>query len=54
MALASLRQSIFEKLFVVELREIRVIIARNNFWRINCVIISERRVRLSTITLHMI
>ena len=31
MAFASLRQSIFEKLFMVELREIRVIIARNNF-----------------------
>ena len=31
MAISSLRQSIFEKLFMVELREIRVIIARNNF-----------------------
>ena len=29
MAFASLRQSIFEKLLMVELREIRVIIARN-------------------------
>ena len=44
MAFASLRQSIFEKLFVVELHEIRVIIARNNFSRVNCVIMSERRV----------
>ena len=31
MAFASLRRSIFEKLFMVELCEIRVIIARNNF-----------------------
>ena len=31
MAFASLRQSIFEKFVIVELREIRVFIARNNF-----------------------
>ena len=31
MAFASLRQRIFDKLFMVELREIRAIIARNNF-----------------------
>ena len=35
-----------EILFMVELREIRVIIARNNFWRVNCVIISKQRVLL--------
>ena len=48
MSFASLRQSIFEKIFMMELREIRVIISRNNFWRINCIIISERRVVRST------
>ena len=48
MAILSLRQNISEELFLAGLREIRVIIARNNFRGINCVIISERRVcRLS-------
>ena len=47
MAILSLRQNISEELFLAGLRRIRVIIARNNFRGINCVIISERRVLLS-------
>ena len=44
MATSSLRQNTSEELFLAGLREIRVIIARNNFWGINCVIISKGRV----------
>ena len=44
MAISSLRQNTSEELFLAGLHDICVIIARNNFRGINCVIISEQRV----------
>ena len=44
MAILPLHQNISPDLFLAWLRKIRVIIARNIFWGITCVIISERRV----------
>ena len=47
-AILPLGQNISKEWFLAGLREVCVIIAKNRFWGINCVIISERRVRSQT------
>ena len=52
MAILSLRQNISEDYFWLDgFHEIRIIIAQNHFRRINCAIISERRVNLESLRL---